>query len=168
MKVFAYVQILSSSLKLGIVYLLVIGNYDKLILYSVLTLCVAIIIAMVYRIYCRRNFPESRYRFQWEREIATPMLKFSGWNLVFDLSHISKTEGVNQLLNYFFGVLINAAYGVANQVQTAINGLSYSFLNAVRPQIVKYYAAGEIDKMLRLVNNASKFSFLLMSIMSFL
>lgn len=166
MSVYAYVEILNSSLKLGIVYLLVIGNFDKLILYTILILCVTIIITTIYKIYCTRNFPESHYKYIWKKEIIYPMLSFSGWDLYGNLSYVVKNQGINILLNLFFGVLVNAAYGIANQVQGTVSNFSNSFLTAVRPQIVKYYAAGEIKKMQNLVINISKFSFLLMFLFS--
>jgi O-antigen/teichoic acid export membrane protein len=162
MNVYAGVEILNSLLRLGIVYLLVIGNFDKLILYSVLTLCMTIIITSIYKIYCTRNFPESHYKFVWNKEIIIPMLKFSVWDLYGNMSYMAKTQGINILLNLLGGVLLNAAYEISNRMQLALNSFSNAFLVAVRPQIVKYYAAGEIEEMQKLIINSSKFSFLLM------
>jgi O-antigen/teichoic acid export membrane protein len=162
MHVYAYIEILNVLLKLGIVYLLVIGNFDKLILYAVLTLCVTIFITSIYKIYCVKNFSESKYKFHPDKEIIKPMLSFSGWNFISNFSFTMKTHGVNILLNIFFGVILNAAYGIANQFQYVLMGFATNFFTAVRPQIVKYYADEQIIKMRNLVIYASKFSFLLM------
>ncbi|TBO43322.1 oligosaccharide flippase family protein [Pedobacter kyonggii] len=167
MNVYAYVEILNCFLKLGIVYLLVIGHFDKLLLYAVLVLCISIIIALIYRIYCVKNFPESKYKWGWDKEIIYPMLSFSGWNMYGTMAYTVKTQGVNILLNLFFGVIVNAAYGVATQAQNAVQSFSNNFLTAVNPQIVKHYAQGEIEKMQNLVINASKLSFLLLFLISF-
>jgi O-antigen/teichoic acid export membrane protein len=166
MNVYAYVAILNSLLKLGIVYLLIIGNFDKLILYAVLTLCVTIVITAIYKIYCARNFVESHYKFHWDKKIIKPMISFSGWNLYQSSSYTLRTQGINMILNMFYGVALNAAYGIANQVQTAVNSLSENFLMAVSPQIIKYYANRDFSKMQSLVINASKFTCLLLFMMS--
>ena len=167
MGVFALVEIINKLLQLGIVFLLLIGNFDRLILYAALMLLVSVIIRMIYRIYCTKNFPESQYKFEWDKEIIYPMLNFSGWSLSENASYFIRTQGVNMLLNFFFGVVINAAYGLANQVQGMISTLSSNFMMAVRPQIVKYYAKGDISQMQNLVINAAKFAFLLMSLACF-
>jgi O-antigen/teichoic acid export membrane protein len=167
MNVYAYVEILNSLLKLGIVFLLVIGSFDKLILYAALTLCVTIIITMIYKIYCTANFPESHYRFHWDKKIIKPIIGFLGWSFLGYFSFTLKTQGVNMLLNLFFGVILNAAYGIAAQIKNALMGFSSNFLQASRPQIVKYYASGNILSMKNLVINVSKYSFLLMLLISF-
>jgi O-antigen/teichoic acid export membrane protein len=167
MNIYAYMEILNSFLKLGIVYLLVISSFDKLIFFAALNLCVTVMIITIYRIYCLKNFPESHYKYEWNKEIMKPMLSFSGWDLLGSLSYLSKTQGINILLNLFFGVVVNAAYGIATQVQSAVSQFSGNFLAAVRPQIVKYYAANEIDKMQHLMFNASKLSFFLIFLISF-
>jgi O-antigen/teichoic acid export membrane protein len=162
MNVYAYVEILNSVLSLGIVYLLLTGNFDKLLLYAVLMLCVTIAITSIYKIYCVRNFSESKYKFHWNKKIIKPILSFSGWNFISNFSFTMKTQGVNMLLNLFFGVALNAAYGIANQFQHALMGFATNFFTAARPQMVKYYAEGQIIKMHILVIYVSKFSFLLM------
>jgi O-antigen/teichoic acid export membrane protein len=162
MGVFAFVEILNKLLQLGIVLLLLIGNFDRLILYAILMLCVTIIITIVYKLYCTKNFAESHYRFVWDKEIVKPMLSFSGWNLYGTFAFTVKTQGVNILLNSFFGVVVNAAYGIATQVQGAIQAFSANFITAANPQVIKYYAANEMGKMQDLIVNVAKFSFLLL------
>lgn len=167
MNVYAYVEILNSLLKLGIVYLLVIGNFDKLILYAVLILSITITITTIYKIYCSKNFSESHYKFAWNKDIIHPMFKFSGWDLFGSFSYLSKTQGINILLNLFFGTIVNAAYGISSQVLGVASQFAGNFLTAVRPQIVKLYASNEIGKLQNLMINTSKFSFFLIFIISF-
>ncbi|GHT43387.1 hypothetical protein FACS189438_0460 [Bacteroidia bacterium] len=167
MNVYAYIEILNSLLKLGIAFLLIMGNFDKLILYAISTLFASICIVIIYIIYCVRNFEETHYIFHWNKDIIKPIIGFSGWTLYLNSSFTLKTEGINMILNLFFGVAINAAFGIAGQIQSAATGFSNNFLMAVRPQIVKYYAEGNIKKMQNLVINASKFSFFLLFLISF-
>lgn len=166
MDVYAYVEIVNVILKLLIVYLLTIGNFDKLILYALLVLVVSVIIAMIYRFYCVRHFSESKFVFQWYPEIVKPMLSFSGWDMYGNMSTVARTQGVNILLNIFFGPILNAASGIANQVQNAVMAFAGSLITAIKPQIIKSYAAGELVRMESLVVNASKLTFLLLLLIS--
>lgn len=166
MDIYAYVEILNVSLKLGIVYLLVIGNFDKLILYGALILCVSVFIAMIYRIYCLKKFPECRYKFEWNKKYIYPMLTFSGWDLYGNLSVVARTQGVNILLNIFFGAVLNAANSVAVQVQGAVMSFANNLLTAVRPQIVKSYAVKDYQYTIKLVLNTTKYAYLLLLILS--
>ena len=161
MNISAILEVVNSLLKLGVTILLIFVNYDKLILYSFLLLCVAVIIAIAYIICCLRILKNYKYKLEWDKTIIYPMLNFSAWDLYGNVSVIAKTQGVNMLLNSFFGVFLNAAYGIANQVQGAITSFSSSFLSAVQPQIVKYFASGELNRMRNLMNNATKLAFIL-------
>lgn len=166
MNVYAYVEILNVSLKLIIIYLLVIGNFDKLILYSMLVLFVSFIIAFIYRFYCIKKFAECRFKWMWRPEIMKPMLTFSGWDLYGNASTVARTQGINMLLNIFFGATINAASGIATSVQGVVMSFGSNVIMAVKPQIIKSYASKEYGRVISLVNNASKFTFLLMLIIS--
>ncbi|GHT70422.1 hypothetical protein AGMMS50239_38780 [Bacteroidia bacterium] len=166
MNVYAYVEILNVCLKLGIVYLLVIGNFDKLILYSALILFVSISIAIIYGLYCLKHFEESKYKFGWDKKTICPMLSFSGWDLYGNMSTIARTQGVNMLLNMFFGPVLNAANGVAVQVQGAIMSFAGNIITAVRPQIVKSYAAGDYQYTIKLIFTAAKYIYLLLLVLS--
>lgn len=116
MEVYAYIEIIKTSLQLGIVFLLMTGKFDKFILYAILTVCVSLIIILIYRGYCILHYPECKYEFHSECEIIKPMLGFSGWNLYMDLSHQAQGSGLNVILNLFFGTAINAAYGIGLQL----------------------------------------------------
>ena len=156
MDVYAYVEILNVSLKLLIVYLLVIGNFDKLKLYAVLTLAVGITIMLIYRIYCIRRFPETHFRLIWNKSILRPLLSFSGWNLYGNLGGIFQQQGTNFVINFFFGVVMNAAVSVGLTVANTVNHFSANIMTAFRPQIIKHYSRGEKEQMKNLTILAIK------------
>lgn len=165
MTVYAILEITSTCLKLVAVCLLSLGS-DKLIFWGGLTAGVTILISMFYRIYCWRNHFESRSKLSIEKNILKSMLNFSGWDLYGNLSVMARTQGVNMLLNLFFGPLMNAAAGIATSVQGAVMSLSSNLVVAMRPQIVKRYARGEIESMLKLLDDVSKLAFLLISLLT--
>ena len=166
MNVYAYVGILNVILRLLIVYILVIWDYDKLILYAILQLFVSILIIFIYRVYCIRKFPETHFIFIIKKNYILPMLNFSGWDMYGNASVMARTQGVNMLINVFFGPLLNASSGIATQIQGAIMGLANNLVTAVRPQIVKKYAVGEFQSMISLLRNSLKLSYLLLALMS--
>lgn len=162
MDVFAYVSILEAVLKLLICYLIIISPLDKLIFYGTLQLCVAIIIKMTYTFYCRKHFQESHYHFIFDKQIMKEMTGFAGWNFFTNSAYVFNTQGVNLLINIFFGVTVNAARGIATQVESAVMQLVNSFTTALNPQITKNYAAGNYDEMVSLVCRGAKFSYYLL------
>lgn len=166
MKAFAYVSILEALLKLLICYALIFSSWDKLIFYAFLHFCVALIIRMTYSLYCHRNFSESRYHMIFDRPILKEMFGFAGWNFFTNGAYIFNTQGVNILINLFFGVTVNAARGIATQVEHAVLQLVNSFTTALNPQITKSYASGNRDEMLSLVFMGAKFSYLLLFIIA--
>jgi O-antigen/teichoic acid export membrane protein len=109
---------------------------------------------------------ECKYKFQWDKKVIYPMLSFSGWDLWVNMGFTLKNNGINIILNLFFLPIINAAYGIAIQVSNAFNTFAINFLITVKPQIIKYYAEGKIKEMETLLINATKFSFLLISVFS--
>lgn len=166
MDVYAYMEILNVSLKLLIVYLLCIGNFDKLILYASLMLAVSILIMMVYRIYAIRQFPEAHFHWIWDKTYLRPLLSFSGWDLYGNACVIARQQGTNFLINIFYGVVYNAASGIATTVQGTISGLAFNIILAFRPQIIKQYAKGNVEDMSKLVGNAVCFTTILFGCMS--
>ena len=147
MDVYAYMEILNVTLKLLIVYLLTIGDFDKLKLYAVLTFSVSLIIMMIYRIYCLRHFKESRFHWVWDKTYLTPLLSFSGWNLYGNFGGIAGNQANNFVINSFFGVVMNAAASVAFTVSGIVTQFSSNAMTAFRPQIIKKYASGDIQGM---------------------
>ena len=161
MDIYAYVEILNVTLKLLIVYLLLIGNFDKLILYSILTFAVSVIIMMVYRIYCLRKFAECRFHWIWDKEYLKPLISFSGWDLYGNFCYSIRQQGAGFVLNAFYGVAINAASGIATTVQGVLLNFSNNVVMAVKPQIIKSYAKKDYENMNSLIKMGTKISFLL-------
>jgi O-antigen/teichoic acid export membrane protein len=166
MKVYAYVSIVEVVLKLAIVYILIYFSYDKLKLYSCLMFLVTCTVTFIYRTICKRKYDECRFQFYWEKGLFYTLMGYSGWNLFGAVAGILNNQGVNILLNIFFGPIVNAARAIAYRVNDAINQFVMNFLTAVRPQITKYYAAEEKEKMMKLVFQSSKFSYFLLFLLS--
>ena len=166
MGAFAYISVLEVVLKLLIVYLLVIYDIDKLKLYAVLMLLVQVLICLIYGRYGYKHFTETRYRAVWDSRLFKEMTGFAGWSLFGNIAAVAFTQGLNVLLNMFFGPAVNAARGIAVQVQNAIKGFCVNFQTALNPQITKSYAAGDMDYMYGLVFTSSKFSYYLLLLLS--
>lgn len=166
MKAFAYISIIEVTLKLIIVYLLLILPTDKLIVYAILVLCISLIIRLIYSIYCKKNFKECTYQFKFNKRLFKEMFAFAGWSIIGNLGFSLKDQGSNIILNLFYGTAINAARGVALQVNGIINTFSNNFIMALNPQITKQYAAGHIKESIQLVYAGCRYSFFLLSIIS--
>jgi O-antigen/teichoic acid export membrane protein len=166
MKVFAFVSIFDTLLKLGTVYLLILFSFDKLKLYAVLTFMSACLISLIYRFICTHKYRETHFVFIFDRHLFKTILSYSGWNLFGALAGVCKNQGINILLNMFTGPAVNSATGIAHQVNGAVNQFASNFYQAVRPQITKQYAAGEQKLMMSLVFRSSRFSYYLLLILS--
>lgn len=166
MKAFAYISILEAVLKLAIVYVLLISLVDKLILYAALLLIVQLVIRVCYTKYCTGHFEESKMKWVCDKKIMKDMFSFMGWTLNGNLAVVGFTQGLNIVLNMFFGPAVNAARGVAVQVQGTIQRFCISFQLAVNPQMTKAYAQGEYVHMHELLIVSSKFSFFLLLFLS--
>lgn len=164
MKAFAYVSILEVSLKLAVVYMLLVSPFDKLSTYAVLLVAVALIVRLTYGIYCKRHFEECSYSFVYDKTMIKEMTGFAGWSFFGYSAGIFNMQGVNILINLFFGVTVNAARGVAAQVDAAVTQFVNNFLVAVNPQITKSYAAGDMSYMFMLVCRAAKYAYFLLLI----
>jgi O-antigen/teichoic acid export membrane protein len=162
MDVFAYMSIFEVFLKLVIVFLLPIIVYDHLIVYAGLYLLVSVIIRISYKMYCTRNFEESRYVFYYDKPLFKKLLSFSGWTMFGSMGVIAKNQGINVLLNIFFGTVLNAAYGITMQVLSAVSIFLINLQVAFRPQIIMNYANGNISNFQDIVYKSSKFSYFLM------
>jgi len=166
MNVYAYISIIEVLLKLLVVLLLTHISYDKLKLYSILLFCVSLLIAIIYRIYCKFHFTECRYHFVWDKSISKTMIGYAGWNLLGHVALIMRTQGINILLNIYFGPVLNAARGIAVQVNSAILTFVTNFQTAVNPQIVKSFASNDLAEMRKLILQSSKYSFLLLFLLT--
>lgn len=162
MSAFAYISIVEVTLKLIIVYMLTISPFDRLKTYAVLFLCVGAIIRFFYGFYCKRHFEECTYHFVYEKPLLKEMASFAGWNFLGNGVYILNTQGLNILMNMYFGVAVNTARGIATQVDAALKQFVINFMTAVNPQITKSYAQGDLDSMHKLVCRSAKFSAFLM------
>ncbi len=165
MNIFAYITILEAVLKLVIVFSLYISPYDKLISYAVLLLTVSILIRSIYAIYCKRHYEECHYHYVFDKPLLKKMTGFAGWNLLGNGSWILNNQGINILLNLYFGpigVVLNAARGVAVQVDSIVQRFVRNFMTAINPQITKSYASGNLDYMHKLIYAGAKYSYFLM------
>lgn len=159
MKAFAHVSILEGILKLLICYLIVKSPFDKLVSYSLLLVIVALIIRIIYGVYCKRYFAECHYKWIYNPKLLKEMMGFAGWSFMTNVCYILNTQGVNILINMFFGVALNAARGIATQVDGIIMQFVGNFTMAINPQITKSYAIGEKKEMFNLVCRGAKFGY---------
>lgn len=162
MRIYAYIGLLEAIFKLNIVYMIAISPIDKLIFYAMLLCCLQISIMLFYRIYCVKRYEESRICICRDKRLYREIFSYAGSDLIGSISVMVQGQGLNLLLNIFFGPAINAARGIAYQVQGAVTQFSNNFMTAVRPQIIKSYAEGQKDEMWKLVIQSSCFSFYLM------
>lgn len=162
MGIFALISIMDAVLKLVIVYALYITIFDKLIVYSVLLLLVACVIRFIYGVYCNRYFQECKYKWVNDKDLLKSMTSFAGWNFFGYGAKVVNDQGINLLMNVFFGVTVNAARGIAVQVKSAVTHFVTNFTMALNPQITKSYAVGNLSYMHSLIFSGAKFSYFLM------
>lgn len=163
MNIYAYLSIADASLKLVVVFLLYWVDFDKLQLYAMSQFCAIFIMAMIYRSYCIRQFKECKLRlWRWHGGRFREMAGYSGWNMSNHFAYIARTQGVNILVNLFFGPAMNAARAISLQITAAISTFVGNFQQAMNPQIVKRYAVGDSESMNRLLIRGAKYSFFLL------
>ena len=167
MNAYAVVSILDAILKLAVCYPLYWGKIDSLILYSILMAIESIFIRIIYGIYCKKYFAECKYHFVLDKKLLKELFSFAGWNFIGASSSILRDQGVNVLLNIFWGATVNAAKGVANQVNVAVIAFSNNVITAINPQITKNYATGNMDYVFQLVFKGARLSFYLMLFITF-
>ena len=166
MKVFAYVSLFEGIAKLLVCFLIMVTPFDRLIFYGFLLLVIQLCVRATYQLYCKRNFEECRYDFVIDRVLITQMFAYTSWQFLGHTSRVLKTQGVDLLLNSFFGPILNAAKGVANQVQGTVEGFANNFMVALNPQITQSYAEGDYKYMFKLVFNGSRYAFYMLLILS--
>lgn len=166
MSAFAYFSIFDAIFKLAICYVITMTPFDKLIVYAILMALIQTVLLAMYFFYCRVKFKECRFTGKFNKEYGKNVGSFVGWNLIGSLAGVAKEQGVNVVLNMFFGPAVNAARGVAYQVLSKLNGFVSNFQMAMNPQIIKNYAAGERENMYKLVFRGAKLSYLLLLTLS--
>lgn len=165
MKIFAWVGILEAFFRLGIVYLLLIGSGDRLVLYSILTCVVSVVVCSIDISICLYKYPAARFRFRFEKGLLKHVMGYSSWTMFGTLAGVANNQGITLLLNMFFGPTANAAQAVSRQVGNAVLSFSNNIFIAMRPPLTKYYAEGAREKMLDLFYKGSKYSYFLLLIM---
>ncbi|MCK9230922.1 MAG: lipopolysaccharide biosynthesis protein [Syntrophales bacterium] len=166
MSAFALIGVVEAGSKLLIAFMVLWCGFDKLKLYAILVFAVALIIRVIYGIYCSRNFRESRFRFYWDKSLFKTLMDYAGWNLWGNVASVLYGQGVNVLLNIFFGPAVNAARGIAYQAKGAIYRFVENFQMAINPQIVKSFASDDSKYMHQLIFKGAKYSFFLLFALS--
>jgi len=161
MKIYSYVGIFEGMAKLAVAYMISIVSSDKLVIYAFLLLLLSFVTRVFYVLSCQK-YDECRYAFAWNIKGMKGTLSFISWNTTGTFMHTLNDQGVNILLNLFFGPAVNAARGISYQVSMAVNNFSTNLNIAVRPQIIKSYAAGDWPYLLKLFFNSSKYSVFIM------
>lgn len=162
MSAYAWIGVLDGLLRLGTALLIARSDSDRLVLYAALMAVTVLVVRMAYGIYCRTHFPECRFRPVFDRKLLKEMFSFAGWNFIGVASGVLRDHGGNILVNLFSGPAVNAARGVAVQVNGAVQGFVTNFMTAVNPQITKSYASGDREYMFSLVRRSSRLSYCLL------
>lgn len=166
MSAFAYISILEAIGKLAIAFLIICSPIDRLIFYSMLMCIVAIIIRLAYAQYCKKHFEECIYHFNWDRNILKNIFSFAGWNFIGAASAVLRDQGGNVVINLFCGPTVNAARGIAFQVNNAVSGFVQNFMTALNPQITKSYALNDREYMMILIYQGARLSFYMLLFLS--
>ena len=162
MALFAYMGILDAGLKLAVAFILMVSPIDKLILYTALLLAVSILVRFIYTVICRKQFEECRtVKIGLDKVLFKGLFSFAGWNVFGAMALFCRGQGVNILFNLFGGPVVNAAYGIAHQVNNAVGTFVNNFTTALTPSIIKSYAASEKQYMMALVYQGARFSYFL-------
>ena len=165
MDYYAAISVLDVLLKLAVVLLLPFVNFDRLIFYGFLSLAISCLDFLCYFLYCHIKLPEIRFDRRKSTVLLKPMLTFSGWNVLDMSAYTIKAQGLNMLLNVFFGPVINAARGIASQIMGAVQGFSSNVVTAFRPQLVGAYAEGDFNRTTNLMFSMSKISYIFLYIL---
>ena len=162
MSFYAYTSLVEGILKLVTTIILVYIQVDKLLLLAAFNTILSVFWVIVFLIYCKSKFSVINFKRYTDKALLRGIIEFSGWNIIGSADLILSNQGVNVIINRFFGVAVNAAMGVANQVNTAIYAFLTNFQIAFNPQIVKSYAQKDYEYLNNLVINTSKYSFFLL------
>ena len=166
MSIYAYIGLFEATAKLGIVYLLTLSSWDKLIYYATLVALVQIAVALYYRFYCVHNYNESHLQRRFDKPIFKEMMIFSSWSLIANISQVVGTQGLTVVMNMFFNPVIIAAQQIGNQINAAIYHFRSNFVTAINPQIIKLYAVGEYAESRKLTLETSIYVYDLMLLLS--
>lgn len=162
MSAFAYIGIFDGCAKLSVAFLIWVSPIDNLIFYTLLMSLIALATRILYTLYCKRNFEECHFKWVLDKNLFKEMFSFAGWNFIGCISGVLLGQGINLLYNVYLGPVVNAARGLASQVQAAVGQFSDNFFTAVQPQITKSFAGNQLSDAHTLVFRSSRLGFLLM------
>lgn len=166
MQAFAYISLLDVALKLAVVSMLSFDLGDSLEVYALFTLLANIVVWICYFIYNRVSFSNARFSLYWDCQLFKTLVSYTGWNMFGNLAAVGANQGVNIMLNIFFGPTVNASRALAYQVNSAVTGFVTNLQMAINPQIIKKYSVGEIKEMKTLVFKGTKYSFFLLYLLA--
>lgn len=166
MSIYAYMSLFDVFLKLAIVYALSLTSLDRLIVYGALFSLVSCLTTFTYYAYCKIHYAECKFKPYKDPKLFRELISYTGWNLFGAGAGVARDQGLNMLLNIFFGSAVNAARGLAIQVNSAVSVFFTNFYAAVRPQITKLYASDNLEEMCVLVERSSRFSFYLVLLLA--
>ena len=167
MSAFAYISIFDVIGKLAVALTISIAPIDKLIWFAGFIVFNSTIIQSIYIFYCKRHFEECTYHFIFDKSLLKNMFGFAGWNFIGSIAAILRDQGGNIVINMFCGPAVNAARGVAMQVNNAVSGFVSNFQTALNPQITKSYASGNYDYMMQLIFQGARLSYYILLILAF-
>lgn len=166
MNIYAYISIFDSVAKMCVAFVIPFATIDSLIFYSGLLCLVQFVDTLIYSIYCLKKYEECSLHIEYDKSTIREMTGFSAWTMIGSLGFTANSQGINVLLNIFFGTIVNAARGIAVQVNGAISSFASSFMMAVTPQIIKLYAENKVDEMEKLALRAGKFAAFLLILLT--
>lgn len=164
MSIMAYLSIVEVVAKLGLVFLLLVFSFDKLILFSILNFVVMLVVSVFYVVFAHRKYTECTLKLTYDKDIFMAVMSFTGWSILGHFAMIARSQGINILLNIYCGPVVNAARAIAFQVNTAVSQFYTNFFMAVKPQIIKYYSVEDKENMYNLVARSSKLCYFLVFI----
>lgn len=163
---YAYLGLFEAFARLMIAFIIINSPYDHLILYASLTAFVSILVLLLHIVYCKIKFDVCHFGFCWDKQLVRDMTKFISANLFGCFAWSAGVQGTNVILNLFFGPVVNAAKGISTQVGSIVNRFTENVMTAVKPQMIKSYASGDTEYMLKLLMKSSKLAFFISTIIA--
>lgn len=165
MNYYALVGIIDAIAKLAIAYAILMTP-NKLLYYGLFLLSINILNFVLFLVYAKKHFPSLKFSGKRDNQMIKEMLTFTGWNTFGSFSYVIRWQGVNVLMNAFFGVIVNAANGISSQISSALAYFSGNLVLAFKPQLTQSYAAGEYNRTRYLLYLMTKMSFALVYTLS--
>lgn len=167
MSIYAYVSMFEGGLKLAAALSLKYVPYDYLVSYALFICSISVLVCTIYIVYCNKKFEECRgLNFEWDSSVGKSLVSYSGLNMIGSLALIGRNQGLNIVINLFYGPILNAAHSIAQQINGVLNHFINNVYLAARPQITKYYAQDNENEMWRLTFESGKWSFYLLTFLS--